>query len=48
MIKGFAYIAWQIENHPMAEARAVTDRYIAQEATRLLSPSSILHPPSCS
>lgn len=34
MIKGFAYIAWQIENQPFAEMEAATPRYIAQEAAR--------------
>ena len=35
MIKGFAYIAWLIENHPFAEATTKSPRYIAQEAARL-------------
>jgi hypothetical protein len=35
MIKGFAYIAWLIENHPFADAQAKSPRYIAQEADRL-------------
>lgn len=36
MIKGFAYIAWQIENQPFAEAHAATPRYLAQEVEHLL------------
>jgi hypothetical protein len=40
MIKGFAYIAWQIENHPFAEATAKSPRYIAQEAARISTANS--------
>lgn len=36
MIKGFAYIAWQIENNNFVEAVADSPRYISQEADRLL------------
>lgn len=42
MIKGYAYIAWQIENQPFAEAEAKSPRYVAQEADRL----AINHQPS--
>lgn len=35
MIKGFAYIAWQIENNQWVTAHAASPRYIAQEAARL-------------
>lgn len=36
MIKGFAYLAWQAENHPFAQVKSVGPRYIAQETERLL------------
>jgi hypothetical protein len=45
MIKGFAYIAWLIENHPFAEAEAKSPRYIAQEADRLAASNSALRTP---
>jgi hypothetical protein len=44
MIKGFAYIAWLVENHPFAEAQAQSPRYIAQEADRLAAQSTIHSP----
>ncbi len=37
MIKGFAYIAWKIENQPFADVESKSPRYIAQEAARLAS-----------
>ena len=40
MIKGFAYIAWQIENNPWVTAHAKSPRYIAQETDRLLGKST--------
>lgn len=36
MIKGFAYLAWQIENNEFIEAEAQSPRYIAQEADNTL------------
>jgi hypothetical protein len=44
MIKGFAYIAWQIENNSMVEVVATTPRYIAQEADHLLASSEGVAP----
>lgn len=42
MIKGYAYIAWLIENQPFAEAAAKSPRYVAQEAARLSTLNSQL------
>jgi hypothetical protein len=38
MIKGWAYLAWQIENDAAVMAHATGPRYIAQEVEKLLNP----------